>query len=107
MSKIVNHNIFEIFNVNINSLAELCSRLGVKNLSVFGSILTPDFNIGQSDLDFLVEFENISFEKYFVLLDGLKDIFKYNKIDLITVGALKNRIISAEIKSSKETLYAA
>lgn len=106
MGAITNHDIYNKFRIDIDSLRELCFRTGVKNLSIFGSILTPLFNNGRSDLDFLVEFEKVTFENYFTLLEGLREIFHYNKIDLITIGALKNRIITNEIKSSMETLYA-
>lgn len=38
-----------------SNLAEFCDRHGVKRLSVFGSILRPDFR-NDSDIDVLVEF---------------------------------------------------
>jgi predicted nucleotidyltransferase len=38
-------------------IAELCRKYGVKELAVFGSILGDDFG-PESDIDFLVTFEN-------------------------------------------------
>jgi predicted nucleotidyltransferase len=41
----------------MGDIAELCSKYGVKELAVFGSILGDDFG-PESDVDFLVTFEN-------------------------------------------------
>lgn len=40
---------------HINKLKQLCELHKVKNLFVFGSVLTDDFN-EESDIDFIVEF---------------------------------------------------
>lgn len=81
--------------------------MGVKSLAVFGSVIQCEFHSGQSDIDFLVEFESLSVDKFFDFLEGLKKIFQYDNIDLVTIGSLKNKIIREEILSSKEDLYAA
>ena len=88
-------------------LKQLCRKMGVKSLAVFGSVTMGQFHAGQSDIDFLVEFESLSVDQFFDFLEGLKRIFHYDNIDLVTAGSLKNKIIREEILSSKEDLYAA
>lgn len=43
-------------SVNKEQIAEFCRRHHIRRLSLFGSVLRPDFN-AQSDVDVLVEFE--------------------------------------------------
>ena len=95
------------FGVDKTKLTNLCRAMGVKSLSVFGSVVRRAFVPGQSDIDFLVEFDSVSLDGYFDFLDGLKKIFHYENIDLVTSAALKNRIIRQEILSSQENIYAA
>lgn len=103
----VKDQILERFNVNESEFQKLCTTYGVINLALFGSVLTSEFKPGQSDLDFLVEMERVSFDSYFGLLERLKQLFQYENIDLITVGSLKNKVIRQEVENSKEVLYAA
>ena len=49
---------------NIDILIGLCKRHKVKELYIFGSILTTEFN-DSSDVDFLVQFENVDLLDYF------------------------------------------
>jgi predicted nucleotidyltransferase len=51
MTTISRHSI----TIPINSIAELCQRYGVRDLSVYGSLLGDDFRPG-SNIDFLVVF---------------------------------------------------
>ncbi len=95
------------FQVSERDLKQLCQKAGVKALYIFGSVLTPEFSLGKSDLDFLVEFDTPSFDGFFDFHKNLKDLFGYENIDLVTTGSLKNRIIRETIISSRETLYAA
>lgn len=88
----------------------LCMELSISELSVFGSATRSDFNPQQSDLDFLVEFEDpeapgIS-ERYFALAEGLEQIFQ-RPVDLVTRQSIKNRIFRETVKSTSQPLYAA
>jgi len=38
-------------------LADFCQRHRIRRLSLFGSVLRDDFDLNQSDIDFLAEFE--------------------------------------------------
>ena len=92
------------------AIADLCSRFGVARLEVFGSALREDFKPGKSDLDLLVEFKPMEsyarVEAYFGMRDELCALLK-REIDLVMVGAVKNRYISLETERTKQLLYAA
>ncbi len=92
------------------AIAALCARYGVSRLDVFGSALRDDFQPGESDLDFLVEFAPMDpYERadaYFGLLDELRSLFRV-EVDLVVAGAVKNRFIAADIERTKQVLYAA
>ncbi|MRR10918.1 hypothetical protein EG835_00130 [bacterium] len=87
-----------------------CARFGVVRLDAFGSVLRDDFEPGRSDIDFLVDFGAMSpYDKpdaYFGLLDELRAIFD-TEVDLVMVGALKNRYIRDDVNRTKQSLYAA
>jgi uncharacterized protein len=60
-------------------LAELCRRLHVRRLDLFGSAARGDFDRAKSDLDFLVEFDRdhrqaLSFKTYFGLKEALETL---------------------------------
>jgi len=92
------------------AIEDVCSRFGVARLEVFGSALREDFKPGESDLDLLVEFKPMELygrvEAYFGMRDALRELLK-REIDLVMVGAVKNRYISREIERTKQLLYAA
>jgi len=53
-----------IVEQNINAVSQFCRKHFVENMYVFGSVLTKDFST-TSDIDFLVNFENVKPESYF------------------------------------------
>ena len=77
---------------------------------MFGSAVTRDFDIQNSDLDFLVEFlplpEGQYADAYFDLLFDLQGLFGRD-VDLVTVAAIKNPYFIQSINQQKELLYAA
>jgi hypothetical protein len=95
---------------NHQAIAELCSRYGVVRLDVFGSALRADFRPGESDVDLLVEFDPRDpyelAEAYFDMLDELRELLGVD-VDLVMVGAVKNRYIAEDIERTKRSLYAA
>lgn len=99
--------LFTQIKVNEDKLRVLCREKGVKSLSIFGSVVRGQFKANQSDLDFLVEFDTISADRFFDFLDGLKKIFNYDNVELITLASLKNQVIREEVLSSQENIYAA
>jgi predicted nucleotidyltransferase len=92
------------------AIARACTRFGVARLDVFGSALRDDFRLGESDLDLLVDFGPMSpqdlVDAYFGLLDELRAVLAV-EVDLVMVGAVKNRFIAADIERTKRMFYAA
>jgi uncharacterized protein len=93
-----------------DSVAALCRKHGVVNLFVFGSAARDDFRPGESDVDLLVDFGSMDghskVHAYFALLDELQELFG-TRVDLVMVGALKNRYIARDVEATKQLLYAA
>ena len=90
-------------------LRQLCARHRVGRLELFGSATSPHFDPATSDLDFLVEFEDLGqgyFDAYFGLLEGLEDLFG-RPIDLVMSRAVTNRYFLEGIRASRTLLYAA
>lgn len=71
----------------LRSDASTLRHLGVRRLSLFGSALRDDLGEG-SDLDFLVELENKTFDAYMDVKEYLEDRFN-RPIDLVIRSALK------------------
>ena len=65
-------------------------RFGVRSLGLFGSVARGE-NSSASDLDFLVEFDRISFDAYMDLKAYLEDLFAC-PVDLVLADALKARL---------------
>ncbi len=90
-------------------LAMLCHRSGARRLDVFGSAARDDFDPTNSDLDFLVEFEDVPpadyAKAYFALKEGLEALFG-RSVDLVTRNGLANPYLSERIASERQTVYA-
>ena len=94
-------------NIPDEALAELCQRYGVTRLSVFGSILRPDFGPA-SDVDILVEFpsgQTPSLLDLGGLLMELREMIG-REVDLKTPGFLSPPIYQRVAREAR-TLYAA
>lgn len=100
----------ELLSNKIDEIVALCEKHKVKAISVFGSAAKNSMT-ANSDIDFLVRFsEDIDVldysDNYFSLLEGLEQLTG-RSIDLLSVNALRNPVLKAEINSSKIDLYAA
>jgi uncharacterized protein len=92
------------------AVADLCRRLHVRRLDAFGSAVKGGFDPVSSDLDFLVEFGQLSpadyAEAYFSLKEALEEIFG-RPVDLITPTSVVNPYFRESVAASREQLYAA
>jgi predicted nucleotidyltransferase len=99
-----------IVQENREAVERLCRQFRVRRLELFGSAVGETFEPGTSDLDFLVDFEDLKPEEYadtyFGLLEGLQDLFKRN-VDLVMISAVKNPYFLESIERSRTLLYAA
>lgn len=69
---------------------EILKKYKVKSIALFGSCVR-DEQMKRSDIDFLVEFIEPTFDNYIGLLSDLKKIF-HRKVDLVSIKALRERI---------------
>ena len=96
-----------LLNDNIAKLKQLCKSYNVESLYVFGSVLNETFNT-ESDIDFLVKFNQIEHSKYYKnyldFKDKLKQVFNRD-IDLIEEQTLKNPILIQSINKNKALIY--
>jgi len=88
----------------------LCAHYGVRRLELFGSAASGAFDRERSDLDFLVEFQDLPPDRYahnyFGLLFALRDLFG-RRVDLVMTSAIKNPYFLADIEQSRMVLYEA
>ena len=96
------------FLINYNDeIFRLCKEHKVKTLYAFGSVLTEKFN-NQSDIDFVVDFSNISVEdyadNYFDFKFSLQDTLK-REIDLLEEKAIKNPYFRQVVSQQKQLVY--
>ena len=77
---------------NLSLFSDICKNHGIKSLYAFGSSVTEQFNPQRSDIDLLVEMEDMDplekGEKLLSLWDKLEDFFQ-RKVDLLTRKSLK------------------
>jgi predicted nucleotidyltransferase len=90
-------------------VAALCRHSGARRLDVFGSAARDDFDPARSDLDFLVEFDDVPparyAQAYFFLKEGLEDLFG-RPVDLVTDSGLANPYFRERIASESRNVYA-
>ena len=91
-------------------LADLCRTYRVRRLDVFGSAARGDFDEQSSDVNLLVEFEEMSHanraDAYLGLLTAVEALLR-RRIDLVEVGAVHNPYLRRGIEESRELVYAA
>ena len=91
----------------INEIRNLCQNNKVKNLYVFGSVLTDNFT-DKSDIDFIVDIDSIDpldyADNYFNLKFALEELLN-RQIDLLENKAIKNPYLRENIDNSKTLLY--
>ena len=92
---------------NINKITVLCKQHKVKELYIFGSILTERFN-DSSDVDFLVQFDDIDildyFDNYMDFKEKLENLFG-RQIDLLENQAIRNPIFRKVLDRDKRLVY--
>jgi len=97
----------ELIESKRSELRALCERYRVERLALFGSALRGDFDSGNSDLDFTVEFQPMTIQEhagsYFGLLEDLEALFA-RKVDLVEIGAVRNPYLRREIEKRRQVL---
>ncbi|HMT11630.1 MAG TPA: nucleotidyltransferase domain-containing protein [Ignavibacteria bacterium] len=99
MSNLNKENIISFLRENRECLS---SQYGVKSIGLMGSF-ARDEQSNESDIDFIVEFDEISYSKLAGLVIFLESYFE-TKVDVIVKGKyLKKRFTEL---AEKETIYA-
>ena len=97
-----------IIKENIETIIKICGRYNVVRLYVFGSVLEKTFSYKKSDLDFIVEMEQVSAiekgEKLIQLWDELENLFQRN-VDLLTDQPIRNPYFKAQVERTKQLIY--
>jgi uncharacterized protein len=92
------------------AIEDLCQRFRVRRLELFGSAAAGGFDARRSNLDFLVEFDELRANEYadayFGLLEKLQKLFQ-REVDLVVARSLKNPYLIESIQRSRALLYAA
>jgi len=91
-------------------LVDLCKKYRVCRLDVFGSAARGDFNEHLSDVDLLVEFDDMPHadraDAYLGFLMAVEALLR-RRVDLVELGAVRNPYLRRGIEESRELVYAA
>ena len=89
-------------------IASFCHKWKVRELSLFGSVLSHDFR-PDSDVDVLVEFEGNAPWSLFDLVDMNEELHLIfgRQVDLVEKAGLRNPFRRHAILNSREVVYAA
>jgi hypothetical protein len=100
----------KVITTKQQKIVKLCKKYRVQMLEVFGSATHDDFDVVNSDIDFMLEFtpkcnENYA-DNYFGLLDALQQLFNHS-IDLVVRSSVMNPYFLESIEKDAAALYAA
>ncbi len=96
-----------VIDTNIGTIQHLCKNHRVDKLYLFGSMLGNTYN-DNSDVDFIVRFQNIDLlqyaDNYFDLKFSLETLLR-RPVDLLEEQSLKNPYFLENVNSSKRLIY--
>lgn len=92
----------------ITQIKELSSKYHVKELYLFGSVLTSRFR-NSSDIDFAVKFNTEAIidyaENFFSFKEDLATLLN-REVDMVEIDALRNQYFIEELNTQKRLIYA-
>jgi uncharacterized protein len=91
------------------AIAVFCSKWGISELSLFGSVVRPEEFREDSDVDVLVTFEEPSRWSLFDVVDMKDELERLfgRKVDLVEKAAIRNPWRRRSILTSYRVVYAA
>jgi hypothetical protein len=108
--KSIIHSMNDLLRKREEEIGQLCRRHRVKSLSVFGSALGESFDPGTSDVDLLVEFEEMPprdrAEHFFGLQEDLENLLGL-PVDLVEPGPIRNPYFRHAVEASRVLLFEA
>jgi uncharacterized protein len=97
----------KLIDAHIDSLFKLCDQHKVKELYLFGSILTEQFQ-DSSDIDMLIQFYQVDlldyFDNYMDFKEQLEKLFD-RPVDLVENQAIRNPIFRNVVDREKQLIY--
>jgi len=90
----------EVTNIIINTLRDYNPEM----IGVFGSYARNDYN-STSDIDILVRFKSTLSLLQLIHLENLISQKLGIKVDLVTEGAIKNKILKESIRKDLQIIY--
>ena len=98
----------ELIKKKEDEFGRLCKEHSVKTMFAFGSAVTGNFDVEKSDIDILVEIEELDpverGEKLISLWDKLEAFFN-RKVDLLSNPIIRNPFLRQSIENSKVLIY--
>ena len=92
---------------DIVSVSDLCKQHKVRNMYLFGSVLTNEFS-SESDIDLLVNFGDVNlyhyFDNYMELKERLEQLFN-RPVDLVEEKTVRNPVLRRSIERNKKLIY--
>jgi uncharacterized protein with HEPN domain/predicted nucleotidyltransferase len=89
---------------------DLCPRFGIRQLDVFGSVLTDRFDPARSDVDLMVTFEDDApartLDGYFAVVDAFQTLFG-RKVDLVDDKLVVNPHRRRSIDATRRRIFPA
>ncbi|KPL17494.1 MAG: hypothetical protein AMS26_00860 [Bacteroides sp. SM23_62] len=99
-----------IIENNLVQLHEICRSYDVKRLYVFGSLGSDTFDVNKSDVDLIVELDEMDpvekGEKLMILWNKFEDLFGRN-VDLLSKTNVRNPYLQRGIDATKKLIYEA
>ena len=97
-----------MFNINpfLPEITKICEKYEAKRLVLFGSALTDDFDLKNSDLDFLLELNGFhkGLKRYLGIKRELEGLLG-KEVDLVMPEAVKNPYLRKSIFSKVQNCY--
>lgn len=92
----------------LEEIDSLCRKWGIRELSLFGSVLRDDFSPG-SDVDILVTFEPDARWSLFDFVDLQEELaaLLHRRVDVVSERGLRNPFRRREILGTRQVVYAA
>ena len=98
----------DLINKRLSDFINLCQSHEVKYIYAFGSSVTDKFDYKKSDIDLIVEINDIDpiekGEKLISIWDKFEKFFQ-RKVDLLTDKPIKNPYLRNSIESTKILIY--
>ncbi len=97
----------DLISDNLDAVAELCRKYGVRRLEVFGSAATGEFDPDTSDIDLIYEFSDVSMglvDRFLAFADDLEVVFGRH-VDLIPNRNFENPYFRYAVNKSRVIIY--